>query len=115
MSTEGLFIDEDSNLNAQKNRIKNGTNPSDNDDLGTKQFTDKSIGKLGEDLRKIKTQNINRRLTKTSSLENKIELYNKRADSADQIFSKILEKNKSIEDFILKYVTKPISLPKNHN
>jgi len=47
---------------------------------------------LGEDLRKIITQNVNRRLTKISSLENKIEFNNKRADSADQIFSKILEK-----------------------
>jgi len=39
-------------------------------------------------------------------------LNNKRADSADQIFAKILEKIKTIEDFIFKYVTKPISLPK---
>jgi len=110
-----LLIDEGGNLNAKTKRIKNGTKPLDNNDLATKQYTDKILGKLEEDLRKIITQNINRRLTKTSSLENKIELYNKRADSADQIFSKILEKNKSIEDFILKYVTKPISLPKNHN
>jgi len=55
---------------------------------------------LGEDLRKILTQNVNRRLTKFSSLENKIELNNKRADSADQSFSKILEKIKTIEDYI---------------
>jgi len=45
---------------------------------------------LGDDLKKVITQNINRRLTKNSSLLNKIELYNKRADSADQIFAKIL-------------------------
>jgi len=43
---------------------------------------------LGEKLRKIITQNVNQRLTKISSLENKIELYNLRADSADQIFDK---------------------------
>jgi len=49
---------------------------------------------------------------KISSLENKIELNNKKADSADQIFPKILENIKTIEDYILKYVTKPISLPK---
>jgi len=67
---------------------------------------------LGEDLRKIITQNVNRRLTKISSLEIKIKLNNKRADSADQIFAKILEKIKTIEDYIFKYVTKPISLPK---
>jgi len=42
----------------------------------------------------------------------KIELNNKRADSADQIFAKILEKIKTIEDYIFKYVTIPISLPK---
>jgi len=65
---------------------------------------------LGEVLRKIITQNINRRLTKISRYENKIELHNKRADSADQLFAKVLEKINSIEDFILKYVTKPISL-----
>jgi len=72
---------------------------------------------LGEDLRKIITQNVNRRLTKISSLENKIELNNERADSADQIFAKILEKIKTIEDYIFKYVTNPISLPKKkkHN
>jgi len=72
---------------------------------------------LGEDLRKIIAYylTINRRLTKISSLENKIELYNKRADSADQIFTKILEKIKSIEDYIFKYVTKAISLPKKKN
>jgi len=67
---------------------------------------------LGDDLRKTLTQNINRRLTKVPSIENKIELYNKRADSADQIFAKILEKIKTIEDYIPKYVTKPISFPK---
>jgi len=43
---------------------------------------------LGEDLRKIITQNVNRRLTKKSNLENKIELNTKRADNADQIFPK---------------------------
>jgi len=111
-STEGLFIDEDGNLNAQNKRIKNGSKPLDNNDLATKQYTDEILGKLGEDLRKIITQNVNRRLTKISSLENKIELNNKRADSADQIFAKILEKIKTIEDYIFKYVTKPISLPK---
>jgi len=58
-STEGLFIDEDGNLNAQSNRIKNGTKPLDNDDLRTKQCTVEIIGKLGEDLRKVITQNIN--------------------------------------------------------
>jgi len=47
-----------------------------------------------------------------SSPEKKIELYNKRADRADQIFAKILEKIKAIEDYIFKHVTKPISLPK---
>jgi len=67
---------------------------------------------LGDDLRKTLTQNINRRLTKVPSIENKIELYSKRADSADQIFAKILEKIKTIEDYISKYVTKPISFPK---
>jgi len=111
-STEGLFIDEDGNLNAQNKRIKNGSKPLDNNDLATKQYTDEILGKLGEDLRKIITQNVNRRLTKISSLENKIELNSKRADSADQIFAKILEKIKTIEDYIFKYVTKPISLPK---
>jgi len=39
-------------------------------------------------------------------------MYNKKADSADQIFAKFLEKIKTIEDYIFKYVTKPISLPK---
>jgi len=67
---------------------------------------------LGEDLGKIITQNVNRGLTKISSLENKIELNNKRADSADQIFAKILENIKTIEGYIFKYVTKPILLPK---
>jgi len=115
-STEGLFIDEDGNLNAQSKRIKNGSRPLDNNDLATKQYTDEILGKLGEDLRKIITQNVNRRLTKISSLENKIEFNNKGADSADQNFAKILEKIKTIEDYIFKYVTKPISLPKkNHN
>lgn len=99
-STEGLFIDEDGNLNAQNKRIKNGSKPLDNNDLATKQYTDEILGKLGEDLRKIITQNVNRRLTKISSLENKIELNSKRADSADQIFAKILEKIKTIEDYI---------------
>jgi len=113
-STEGLFINKDGNLNAQNKRIKNGTKPLDNNDLATKQYTVEIFGKLGEDLRKIKPQNINRRLTKISSLENKIELYNKRADSADQIFAKILEKIKTIEDHIFKYVTKEISLPKKN-
>jgi len=47
-----------------------------------------------------------------SSLENKTELNNKRADSADQIFAKILEKINAIDDYIFKYVTKPMSLPK---
>jgi len=87
-STEGLFIDEDGNLNAQSKRIKNGSRPLDNNDLATKQYTDEILGKLGEKLRKIITQNVNQRLTKISSLENKIELYNLRADSADQIFDK---------------------------
>jgi len=49
-STEGLFIDEDGNLNAQNKRIKNGTKPLDNNDLATKQYTDEILGKLGEDL-----------------------------------------------------------------
>jgi len=40
-------------------------------------------------------------LLKISSLENKIEFYNKRAYSADQLFA----------DYIFEYVTKPISLP----
>jgi len=102
----------DGNLNAQNKRIKNGSKPLDNNDLATKQYTDEILGKLGEDLRKIITQNVNRRFTKISSLENKIELNNERADSADQIFAKILEKIKTIEDYIFKYVTKPISLPK---
>jgi len=66
---------------------------------------------LGNDLSKIIAQNITRRLTKISSLENKIEMYIKRADSGDQIFEKILEKTKSIEDFIFIYVSKPISIP----
>jgi len=72
---------------------------------------------LGEDLRKIIAYylTINRRLTKISSLENKIELYNKRADSADQIFTKILEKIKGIEEYIFKQVPNPISLPKKNN
>jgi len=113
-STEGLFIDEDGNLNVQNKRIKNGSKPLDNNDLATKQYTDEILGNLGEDLRKIITQNVNRRLTKISSLENKIDLNSKRADSADQIFAKILEKIKTIEDYIFKYVTKPISLPKNN-
>jgi len=39
-------------------------------------------------------------------------LYNKRAEAADQIFAKILEKIKTIKDYIFKYETKPISLPK---
>jgi len=39
-------------------------------------------------------------------------LNNKRADCADQIFAKILEKIKTIEDYIFKQVTKPMSLPK---
>jgi len=45
-----------------KRRVKStyGTKPIDNDDLGTKQYTDDILGKLGEDLRKI------------SSLENKL-------------------------------------------
>jgi len=60
-------------------------------------------------LRTIITQNINRRLKKMSSLESKIVLYNKRADSADQILDKILEKIDTIEDYIFQYVTKPIS------
>jgi len=111
-SAEGLFIDEEGNLNAQNNRIKKGSKPLDNNDLATKQYTDKILGKLGEDLRKIITQNVNRRLTKISSLENKIELNNKRADSADQIYAKIMEKIKTFEDYIFKYVIKPISLPK---
>jgi len=54
-STEGLFIDEEGNLNAQNKRIKNGSKPSDNNDLATKQYTDEILGKLGEDLRKIIT------------------------------------------------------------
>jgi len=33
----------------------NGTNPLDKDDLATKQCTDENIGKLGKDLRKIKS------------------------------------------------------------
>jgi len=70
---------------------------------------------LGEDLRKIITQNVNRRLTKISSLENKIELYNKRADSADQNLAKILEKIKTIEDYIFKYVTNRYHYRKNRN
>jgi len=78
--TEGLFIDEDGNLNAQNKRIKNGSKPLDNNDLATKQYTDEILGKLGEDLRKIITHNVIRRLTKILSLENKIELNNKRAD-----------------------------------
>jgi len=90
-SIEGLFIDKGDDINAQYKRIKNGTKPLENDDLATKQYTDDNIGKLG-DLRKIITQNINRRLTKISSLENKILLYNKRADSVDQIFDKISKK-----------------------
>jgi len=47
---------------------------------------------LREDLRKIITQNIDFRLTEITSLENKIKLYNKKADSADQMLPKILEK-----------------------
>jgi len=35
-STEGLFIDEDCNLNAQNKRIQNGSKPLDNNDLSTK-------------------------------------------------------------------------------
>jgi len=93
-----LLIDEGGNLNAKTKRIKNGTKPLDNNDLATKQYTDKILGKLEEDLRNIITQNIYRRLTKMSSFENKIELY-KRADSADQIFTKLLEKIKTIEDY----------------
>jgi len=72
-STEELFIDEDGNLIAQNKRIKNGTKPLDNNDLATKQYIDEILGKLGDDLRKIIAQNINRRLTKMSSLEYKIE------------------------------------------
>jgi len=70
-STKGLFIDEDGHLNAQNIRIKNGSKHLDNKDLATKQHTDEILGKLGEDLRKIITQNVNRRLTKILSLENK--------------------------------------------
>jgi len=58
MSTEGLFIDEDGNLNAQNKRIKNGTKPLENNDLAKKQYTDEILGKLREDLRKIIAQNI---------------------------------------------------------
>jgi len=65
--TEGLFIDEDGNLNAQNKRIKNGTKPLHHNDLATKQYTDEILGKLGEDLRKIVAQNVNRRLTKILS------------------------------------------------
>jgi len=72
-STEELFIDEDGYLIAQNKRIKNGTKPLDNNDLATKQYIDEILGKLGDDLRKIIAQNINRRLTKMSSLEYKIE------------------------------------------
>jgi len=67
-STEELFIDEDGNLIAQNKRIKNGTKPLDNNDLATKQYIDEILGKLGDDLRKIIAQNINRRLTKMSRL-----------------------------------------------
>jgi len=66
-STEGLFVDEDGNLNAQNKRIKNESKPLDNNDLATKQYTDEILEKLGEDLRKIITQNVSRRLTKISS------------------------------------------------
>jgi len=66
-STERLFIDEDANLNAQNKRIKNGSKPVDNNDLATKQYTDEILGKLGEDLRKIITEIVSRRLTKISS------------------------------------------------
>jgi len=45
-STERLFIDEDGNLNAQNQRIKNGSKPLDNNDLATKQYTDEILGKL---------------------------------------------------------------------
>jgi len=72
-------------------------------------------GKLGEDLRKVITQNINYWLTKILSLENKVELYNKKTDSAHQIFDKIMEKIWSIEHIVFEYVPKPISLPKKHN
>jgi len=82
-------------------KINVSTKPLENDDLATKQCSNENIGKLGEDLRKIITQSINRRLTKMLSLENKIELCNKRAYSADQIIANIFN-----------YVTKPISLSK---
>jgi len=59
-STEALFIDEDGNLNAQNKRIKNACKPLDNNDLATNQYTDEIPGKLGEDLRKMITQNVNR-------------------------------------------------------
>jgi len=65
-STDGI-------LNAQNKRTKNGTKPLDKNDLATKQYTDE----ISESWEKF---------TKISSLENKIEFYNKRADSADQIF-----------------------------
>jgi len=40
-STEGLFIDEDGNFNAQNKRIKNGSKPLHNNDLATKQSWEK--------------------------------------------------------------------------
>jgi len=60
--------------------------PIDNHDLEPKQYTEEILGKLGEDFRKIISQNVNCRPTKILSLENKIEFYNKRADSAVQFF-----------------------------
>jgi len=62
--SEGLFIDEDGDLNAQNKRIKSGTKPLDNNDIAMKQYNDEIPGKLGDYLRKIIAQNINRRLTK---------------------------------------------------
>jgi len=56
---------------------------------------------LGEDLRKIIAQNINCRLTKITSLENKIELCIKRADSAQQIFPRYWKRLKPLRTIYL--------------